>query len=185
MGRTLASFPWPVYDSIRSWCSQVCVCVSPRFVSAPGHAGHAPPSLFPPPHSHAHLPFPAHRWEERGREREKQPFHPGFEVHEGRRSLGRTSRHTPRFQTHSQKGNGRAGEQTHSNRSRYTTRCAAAPPRVQGGRHHPSSDCHVALRGNFRIQTRDGWDRCMRWIRHWRPSNRGERRMRDACYVRT
>ena len=100
MGRTLASFPWPVYDSIRSWCSQVCVCVSPRFVSAPGHAGHTPPSLFPPPHSHSHLPFPAHRWEERGREREKQPFHPGFEVHEGRRSLGRTSRHTPRFQTH-------------------------------------------------------------------------------------
>lgn len=38
-------------------------------------------------------------------------------------------------------------------------------------------------RRNFRIQTRDACDRRMRWIRHGRPSNRGERRMRDACYV--
>lgn len=99
-------------------------------------------SLFPP-QSHSHRPFSAHRWEERGREREKKPSHPGFEVHEGRRSLGRTNRHTPRFQTHCERkeevesrrtateADTRRGVQLHSHGSRVDV---ITPP----------LSCHVA-----------------------------------------
>lgn len=137
MERTLASFPWPGYDSIRSWGSQVCVCVSPRFVSAPGHAGHAPASLsFSPP-----IPLPpsflsTSMGGERSRERE-ETLSPRFRSARGE-AVPRTDEQTHPTIPDTLREEGRGGEQTHRDRSRYTTGCAVALPRVQGGRHHPS-----------------------------------------------
>lgn len=180
MERTLASFPWPGYDSIRSWGSQVCVCVSPRFVSAPGHAGHAPVSLSPPNPTPTVLSQHIDGRREVERER-RNPLTPVSKcTRGGGPSDGRTD--TPHDSRHTARGRKRWRADAPRPKQIHDGVCSCTPT-GPGWTSSPLPSPATWQRRNFRIQTRDACDRRMRWIRHGRPSNRGERRMRDACYV--
>lgn len=92
---TLAFFPWgdPLFTG--SWRSLVCVCVSPRFVSPPGHLGHAPFLPLPSPPSCPNTSVGRRGW--RIGDKESDSSHSSwFRFPREEPSLGRTNRHTPR-----------------------------------------------------------------------------------------